>query len=212
MALFQKKPQLGYNLSLYTLGQQKTVIVVGLGNVGKQYDGTRHNVGFACVDRFVRDNDIGPWIEKKDLQCLLTQGTLGDTRVIAVKPTTMMNLSGEAVQAVCHFYKISTDHVLAVYDELDITFGQIRTRIGGGSAGHNGVKSITSTIGEGYGRVRVGIGPKVPEQMDTADFVLARFSKEQEAQMGNLTREASAILSEYAFGGQLNAETRSFIV
>jgi PTH1 family peptidyl-tRNA hydrolase len=212
MALFQRKPQLGYNLSLYTLGQQKTVVVVGLGNVGKPYEGTRHNIGFACVDRFVRDNDFEPWIEKKDLGCLLTQGTLGDTRVIAIKPTTMMNLSGDAVQAVCHFYKISTDHVVAVYDELDIIFGQIRTRIGGGSAGHNGVKSITSTIGEGYGRVRIGIGPKLPEQMDTADFVLARFSKEQEGQIDNLTREASAILSEYAFGGQLNAETRSFLV
>lgn len=212
MALFQKKPQLGYNLSLYTLGQQKTVLVVGLGNIGKQYDGTRHNVGFACVDRFAKDSDLDPWIEKKDLKCLFTQGTLGDTRVIAIKPTTMMNLSGDAVQAVCHFYKIGVEHVVAVYDELDINFGQIRTRIGGSSAGHNGVKSITQAMGEGYGRVRIGIGPKTPEQMDTADFVLARFNKEQEALVGNLTREASAILSEYTFGGQLNAETRNFIV
>lgn len=212
MALFQKKPQAGYNLSIYTLGQERTILVVGLGNVGKEFDGTRHNIGFACVERFARDNGFEPWIEKKDLQCQLTQGRLGDARLLVIKPTTMMNLSGEAVRAVCNFYKVGASHVVVVHDELDVAFGQIRIRTGGGSAGHNGLKSVTQAIGEDYGRVRIGIGPKTPGQMDSADFVLARFSAEQEAQLKNLTREASAILSEYAFGGQLNAETRNFIV
>jgi PTH1 family peptidyl-tRNA hydrolase len=124
-----------------------------------------------------------------------------------------MNLSGEAAQAVAHFYKIPAERVLAVYDEIDVEFGQIRLRIGGSSAGHNGVKSLIQHLGEGFGRVRIGVGPKEPEQMDSADFVLARFSKEQEAQLKNLTRETTAILSEYGFSsGQLPTETRSFLV
>jgi peptidyl-tRNA hydrolase, PTH1 family len=212
MALFQKKPQAGHSVQFYTLGQNKTILVVGLGNIGKGYDGTRHNIGFACVDRFVRDHDFPAWIEKKDLQCHFTSETLGDAKVIVIKPTTFMNLSGQAVQTVAHFYKIDPGKIIAVYDEIDIPFGQIRTRVGGGSAGHNGVKSLIGSIGEEFGRVRVGIGPKSPEQMDTADFVLQRFNSEQEAQTPNLTRETSAILSEYAYGGQLPHETRTFIV
>lgn len=212
MALFQKRPQIGDSIQLYTLGQNKTVLIVGLGNIGKEYENTRHNVGFAAVDRFAADHDFSPWIEKKDLKCQLANAQLGETKVIVIKPTTFMNLSGEAVQAVVNFYKIDPASVVVVHDELDIPFGQIRTRVGGGAAGHNGIKSVTQHIGEQYGRVRIGIGPKLHERQDSADFVLARFSQEQEAQMKNLTREASAILSEYAYGGQLTAETRSFIV
>jgi peptidyl-tRNA hydrolase, PTH1 family len=212
MALFQKKPDLGKSISFYTIGQNNMILVVGLGNMGKEYEDTRHNIGFAAIDRFARDNDMSSWIEKKDLRCHLTSGQLGETKVMVIKPTTFMNLSGEAVQAVMHFYKIQPERVLAVYDELDIPFGQIRTRVGGSSAGHNGVKSLIQHIGENFGRVRIGIGPKVPEQIETADFVLQRFSKEQAADMTALTRETSAILSEHVFGGdQLRVETRSFL-
>ena len=124
-----------------------------------------------------------------------------------------MNLSGEAVQAVANFYKIAGDKVTVIHDELDIPFGQIRTRMGGSAAGHNGIKSVTQHLGENYGRVRIGIGPKDPPQIDSADFVLARFSKDQEAEMPNLIKEATAILSEYIYGGnELMAETRSFLL
>jgi PTH1 family peptidyl-tRNA hydrolase len=212
MAFFQKRPQAGDSIQFYSLGQNKTILVVGLGNIGKEYDNTRHNIGFTAVDRFVADSDFPAWVDKRDLKCHLTSTQLGDSKVIAIKPTTLMNLSGEAVQAVVHFYKINPDYIVVVHDELDIPFGQIRTRVGGSAAGHNGIKSITNVVGEQYGRVRIGIGPKVHEQQDSADFVLARFSAEQEAQMKNLTREASAILSEYCYSGQLPHETRSFIV
>jgi len=213
MALFQNRPQAGDTIQFYTLGQNKTIILVGLGNIGKQYEKTRHNIGFAVLDAFVTANDFPAWIEKKDLKCHLTTHTIGGVRVIAVKPTTFMNNSGEAVQAVAAFYKVPADKVTAIYDELDINFGQIRTRIGGSAAGHNGVKSVTQHIGENYGRVRIGIGPKDPPQIDSADFVLARFAKDQEAQMNNLLKEATAVLSEYIYGGnELMAETRSFIV
>jgi PTH1 family peptidyl-tRNA hydrolase len=212
MAFFQKKPQLGHSIQYYTLGQNKTALIVGLGNPGKEYTGTRHNIGFTALDRFVADHDFPAWIEKKDLKSLYTQAQLGDTKVIAIKPTTFMNLSGEAVQAVVNFYKINPEYLAVVHDELDIPFGQIRTRVGGSAAGHNGVKSITQHLGEQYGRIRIGIGPKVHEQQDSADFVLARFSSEQETQIKNLTREVSAILSEFIYGGTLPHETRSFIV
>jgi PTH1 family peptidyl-tRNA hydrolase len=212
MAFFQKKPQLGTSIPYYTIGQNKTVLIVGLGNPGKEYVDTRHNIGFKAVDRFVGDHDFPAWIEKKDLKCLITTHQMGESKVICIKPTTFMNNSGQAVQAVVHFYKVDPAMVVVVHDELDIAFGQIRTRMGGSPAGHNGIKSVSQHIGEEYGRVRIGIGPKVHEQQDSTDFVLARFSAEQEAQLKNLTREASAILSEFVYGGELAVETRSFIV
>ena len=212
MAFFQKRPQVGDSIQLYSLGQNKTILVVGLGNIGKEYENTRHNIGFAAVDRFAADLDFPAWIDKKDLKCHLTSTQVGESKVIVIKPTTFMNLSGEAVQAVVHFYKINPENIVVVHDELDIPFGQIRTRVGGSPAGHNGIKSISNILGEEYGRVRIGIGPKLHEKQDSSDFVLSRFSTEQEAQMKNLTRETSAILSEYCYGGQLPHETRSFIV
>ncbi len=200
-------------MQYYTLGQNKAVLITGLGNPGKEYEGTRHNIGFEAVDAFVAASELGPWVNKKDLKCEMASGRLGDTQVIAIKPTTFMNLSGEAAQAVAHFYKIPVDRIVAVYDEVDINFGQVRLRTGGSSAGHNGVKSLIQHLGENFGRVRVGIGPKQPEQMDSADFVLARFSNDQQKQVKNLTRETNAILSEYAYGdGQLPQETRNFLV
>jgi PTH1 family peptidyl-tRNA hydrolase len=138
---------------------------------------------------------------------------LGDTKVYLIKPTTFMNLSGDAVAAVASFYKSPAERIVVVHDELDIPFGQIRLRIGGSSAGHNGLKSIIQHLGEGFGRVRVGIGPKAPEQIDSADFVLGRFSKEQQGHMSELTREVNAVLSEAAYGdGTLPQETRSFLI
>lgn len=211
MALFQKKPDVGSSIPLYSLGLQKNVLIVGLGNVGKEYDGTRHNIGFAIVDALADSQGLD-WTTKKDLKCQIAMGTIGDTRVILCKPTTMMNLSGEAVRAVSNFYKIGNANIAVVHDELDVAFGQIRTRIGGGSAGNNGIKSITQHLGEDYGRVRVGIGPKTPEQMDSADYVLAKFSAEQQAQLKNLLQESTAILTEYIHNGTLPHETRSFIV
>jgi len=212
MSLFQNRPQAGEAMQYYTLGQNKTVLIVGLGNIGDEFVGTRHNIGFDAVDHFAKTNDFPQWMVKKDLKCHLTSKTIGDTRVIIIKPTTFMNLSGEAVQAAASFYKISADHTVVIYDELDIDFGNIRTRVGGSAAGHNGVKSVTQHIGEQYGRVRVGIGPKTHPQMDSADFVLARFSKEQQAELGNLVRETNAILSEFCFSNSLLAETRSFLI
>jgi len=213
MALFQRKPQTSDPKTYYSMGLNKNALLVGLGNPGKEYEDTRHNIGFKCINAFVSKNeDMTDWIDKKDLKCLLSSGRLGDTRVIAIKPTTFMNLSGEAVQAVAHFYKIHPDDILVLHDELDVDFGQIRLRKGGSSAGHNGIKSVTQNIGEDYGRVRIGVGPKTPARIKSEDFVLQKFSAEQAAQLPNLIQEVSAVLSEYVYGGQLPHETRNFLV
>jgi PTH1 family peptidyl-tRNA hydrolase len=213
MALFQRKPQTSDPTNYYSVGLNKTVLLVGLGNPGKEYDLTRHNVGFLCLDEFVgKTEEMQAWVAKKDLKCHLSTGRISDTRVLAIKPTTFMNLSGEAVQAVMRFYNITLDQVVVIHDELDIDFGQIRMRRGGSSAGHNGIKSVTEHLGEDYGRIRIGIGPKKPTRIKSEDFVLQKFSLDEQQQLPNLLREINAILSEYLYGGELPHETRSFLV
>lgn len=211
MGLFQKRPQVSNPIQFTTVGLNKTLLIVGLGNPGEEYAKTRHNVGFTCLNAFADKNSFDPWMNKRDLKCEITQQTLGDTRVILCKPQTFMNLSGEAVQAIQHFYKLSNQQTVVVHDELDINFGQIRLRVGGSPAGNNGIKSMSQHIGEDYARVRIGIGPKEPEQIDTADFVLQDFSKAEQDKFAALTQETNAILSEYSYGSPFVAETRTFL-
>lgn len=213
MAWLQKRPTVSDPKSFYTIGLNRTVLLVGLGNPGKEYELTRHNVGFICMDAFVDKTDgMEDWLVKKDLKCLTSSGRVGDARVIAIKPNTYMNLSGQAVQAAANFYKLSAENIIVVHDELDIDFGQIRLRMGGASAGHNGIKSISQAMGEDYGRVRVGIGPKKPAAIKSEDYVLQKFSEKEQSQLANLTQEVSAVLSEFVYGNGLPHETRNFLV
>lgn len=213
MSLFQRRPSTDLVTPYYSMSTGKTILIVALGNPGAEYDNTRHNVGFAALDKFASSNEFDNWILKKDLKGYIASKNLGSARVILLKPTTFMNLSGEAVQATAQFYKIAPEDIVVVHDELDIDFGQIRTRIGGSAAGHNGIKSVSKHIGEQYGRVRIGVGPKNPPQIDSADFVLARFSTDEQGNMNALINETVAILNDYLFSNnQLPTETRSFLV
>ena len=213
MSWLTQRPQTSDPVNYFTVGLNKNILLVGLGNPGKEYEQTRHNAGFICIDEFVgKTAEMDDWIQKKDLKCLLSMGRIGDTRVIAIKPTTFMNLSGEAVQAAANFYKINPEHTAVIHDELDIDFGQIRLRQGGSSAGHNGIKSVTQHIGEGYNRIRVGVGPKTPAAIKSEDFVLQKFSAEQLKQLPNLNREVLSILNEYLYGTELPHDTRNFLV
>src|SRR5215203_5351243 len=106
MGLFVKRSEVGTHLPIYTTSANKTVLLVGLGNPGKEYKNTRHNIGFEAIDEVVAYLNLGNWTSKKDLKCELVMGIVGDTRVIAMKPATFMNNSGEAVQSVSHFYKL----------------------------------------------------------------------------------------------------------
>ncbi len=211
MGLFVNRPEFGSNIRFSSYGMNKTLLIIGLGNPGEEYDGTRHNVGFACLDAFAKKNEFDLWVKKADFKAIITSKTFDQTRVILCKPQTFMNLSGEAAQAVMHFYKIPLSDVIVIHDELDVDFGQIRMRLGGSSAGHNGVKSVTKHLDEGYGRVRVGIGPKTPNKINSAGFVLQKFTETEQADIPKLIREVSSLLSEYAYGSPVNTETRSFL-
>ncbi len=213
MSWLTQRPQTSDPTNYYTVGLNRTLLFVGLGNPGKEYDLTRHNIGFYCIDEFVNKNtEMESWVQKKDLKCLVSTGRVGENRVIAIKPTTFMNLSGDAVQAAVHFYKISLDNIVVIQDELDLDFGQIRMRETGSAAGHNGIKSVSQHLGENYGRIRIGIGPKHPARIKSEDFVLQKFSEDEKAQLPNLSREVNAILTEYIYGTELPHETRSFLV
>lgn len=211
MALFQKKPQVSDNLPLYTLGAHKTVLIIGLGNLGKDYNSTRHNIGFTVLDEFALINEFPGWVVKKDLKCELTVRNLGENRVILCKPQTFMNDSGQSGQAVQKFYRVYNQQTLAVYDELAIPFGQLRTRLGGSDAGHNGVKSLITHLGDDFGRLRIGIGSEISKKAKAADFVLGKFNNEEQKQLPQINREANAIITEFIFSGELPHETRSVI-
>src|SRR3982751_1127786 len=117
MGLFQRRPQVSDPIQMhYTTGMQNTVLLVGLGNPGKEYVGTRHNIGFEALDAFVAKTEgMGVWTDKKSLKCQLVSGQVGQTRVYAIKPETFMNNSGEAVQAVAAYYKIPIDKIVLIY-------------------------------------------------------------------------------------------------
>ncbi len=207
MGLFDRqKTNYDTHAPLYTLGNSKSLLVVGLGNVGSEYHKTRHNVGFAAVDRYKESHDFSDWVEKKDLRCYQSTGQVGDTRVILAKPTTLMNLSGESVQSLQQFYKLTNEDTLIIYDDIDVDFGTLRTRVKGGAAGHNGIKSLLKHIKDGFGRIRVGIGPKTHAKMDSADFVLQKFTTDQETDIPKILREVSALIDERT-AGPLNDTT-----
>jgi len=213
MAWLQKRPQVALPINYVTMGQNNILMLVGLGNIGAKYQGTRHNIGFECLDLLIdKYQEMSNWVEKKDLKCYFSSGRFGDAMVVAIKPTTYMNLSGDAVALALGFYKVQLEHLVVVHDDLDINFGNIRTRYGGSDAGHNGIKSINNKIGEDYGRIRLGIGPKKPQEIDSADFVLQSFTTQELKQIDNMKRECSAILSEFIYNKKLATETRSFIV
>jgi PTH1 family peptidyl-tRNA hydrolase len=149
-------------------------LFVGLGNPGQQYQMNRHNIGFMAVDKISIANSFSPWRSK--FQGLFCEGQLGTQKVIVLKPSTFMNLSGQSVGEISRFYKINSQNIVVFHDELDLAPGKCRFKSGGGHAGHNGLKSIHSHIGENYKRVRLGIGH--PGQKDlVSKYVLQDFQK-----------------------------------
>ncbi len=202
----------GYVTSqFYSVGQRPLKLVVGLGNIGKEYERTRHNVGFMIVDMYRDKHELEAWSEKSKFKASASEGLIDNTPVMLVKPHTMMNLSGEAIKALKTYYKIENENILVVYDELDVPFGTIRTRIGGGSAGHNGIKSLIDAIGDSFWRVRIGVQNKQASDMDSADFVLGRFSADEEKSLGLMTTEAGSLITEF-LNDQIKEETRKFLL
>lgn len=166
------------------------ILLVGLGNPGKEYEQTRHNVGFMAVDSFVHRHSFNEF--KSKFKGELAEGVVNDEKVLVLKPLTYMNLSGEAVIAVCRFYKIPVENVIVFHDDMDLPLGKVKVKVGGGSAGHNGIKSIDNHLGNCYTRVRIGISkPVLREQV--VDWVLSKFNQEDK----NILNERFEQISNY---------------
>lgn len=151
-------------------------IIAGLGNPTAQYDGTRHNIGFAVIDRLADEYNIS--MEMKKHKAVCGKGIIEGEKVILVKPQTFMNLSGESIREVFDYYKADISDILVIYDDICLDVGKLRIRAKGSSGGHNGIKNIIVHLGtEGFARIRVGVGNK-PPKMDLADYVLGHFQKD----------------------------------
>ncbi|MBI3204549.1 MAG: aminoacyl-tRNA hydrolase [Myxococcales bacterium] len=169
------------------------ILLVGLGNPGARYTATRHNVGVRVVERAVEVAGGGPWREK--FHGRLAPLSLGGHAAAALCPETFMNESGRSVQPCAAFYKLGAPQVLLVHDELDLPFGELRLKQGGGDAGHRGIRSVSAALGPDTLRLRVGIGRPPPEfRGDVADFVLQAFAPQERAALDEvLARSVEAV-------------------
>ena len=150
------------------------LLLVGLGNPGARYAGNRHNIGFLAVQEIAKRQGLGPW--RRRFAGVACEGPLGSVRTLLLLPATFMNESGRAVAEAAHFYKISPADITVFHDEIDLPPGKVRVKIGGGIAGHNGLRSISEHIGNDYRRVRIGVGH--PGDKDLVQhYVLSDFAK-----------------------------------
>lgn len=183
-------------------------LVVGLGNPGKKYAGNRHNVGFMAVDRLRDERALPDWKEK--FSGVFTRGD----DVMLLKPMTYMNVSGDSVQPAAAFVKVDPAHVVVLHDELDLPFGDVRLKSGGGHAGHNGLRSIIQRLGTpDFLRVRIGIGRPPPGfRGDVADFVLADFDASERAELpdvlGRVLTAVKAVVEKGPVAAQNLVNTR----
>lgn len=158
-------------------------LFVGLGNPGAKYAGNRHNVGFMALDRIADAHAFGPWRGK--FQGSVTEGRLGDEKIVLLKPETFMNKSGQSVGEAMRFYKLTPVNVTVFHDEIDLAPGKLRVKQGGGHAGHNGLRSLHSHIGDDYRRVRIGVGhPGHKDAVPT--YVLKDFAKADQDWLSDL--------------------------
>jgi PTH1 family peptidyl-tRNA hydrolase len=163
-------------------------LIVGLGNPGAKYAGHRHNIGFMALDRIAADHGFGPWKSKHN--GLVSEGRFGSDRAVLLKPETFMNNSGQSVNAAMRFYKLDPGDVVVLHDEIDLAPGKVKHKIGGGHAGHNGLRSIHAHIGADYGRVRLGVGH--PGHKDRVPgFVLHDFAKADHDWLDDVLRGCS---------------------
>jgi PTH1 family peptidyl-tRNA hydrolase len=176
-------------------------LIVGLGNPGRKYDHTRHNIGFRVVEDIAEENSVA--IKKRFCDSLVGELIVMGERVLLAKPQTYMNRSGDAVKALLKEFRGSPENLVVIYDELDLPFGRIRVRLKGSAAGHRGAMSIMESLaGAPFYRVRVGIG-RPPEGVEPADFVLKPFSPEEIEKLDELiARAGKAALCIFKEGGQ----------
>jgi len=162
--------------------------IVGLGNPGPQYRGTRHNVGFDVVDLLARRASVG--FESAPAEALIAKWRRPDDSILLVKPLTFMNLSGQAVGELARYFKIDVADLIVVVDEVHLPLGKLRARKRGSAGGHNGLKSVIAHLGDEFARLRVGVG-RGTDQRNLADHVLSRFEKDEAAEAERMTARAA---------------------
>lgn len=169
-------------------------LIVGLGNPGKEYENTRHNMGFMAIDTFAKNHQVT--LNKSKFGGIYGEFRYKDEKIILLKPQKYINLSGEVIRDYLKFFKIPMDHLLIISDDLDLELGRIRLRYQGGSGGHNGLKNIELHLKtKKYKRIRIGISNN--KEMDTKDYVLGRLSTETLNQLQNTFNTVSHILDDY---------------
>ena len=158
-------------------------VIVGLGNPGKKYDRNRHNVGFKAIDLIAKKNNFGPWRGK--FQSKISEGLIKSKKILLVKPETYMNNSGFAIKELFLFFKLNSDDLVVVHDDLDLKVGKIKVKVGGGHGGHNGLRSIDQQISKEYLRLRIGIDRPV-NKSQVANYVLSNFSEKDKYTIDNV--------------------------
>ena len=177
-------------------------LIAGLGNIGEKYCFTRHNVGFMVLDKWAMDDGFS-FKEEKKLKCFLAK----KDDMIFIKPTTFMNLSGEAVRAVMDYYKINAEDVLIIYDDIALDLGKIRFRANGSDGGHNGIKSIIQHIGgQKFDRLKIGIGPQ--PNIPSENYVLQNFPKEHLDELKEVLKKSVEAVKFYLNNGIEKAQNR----
>ncbi len=172
-------------------------LIVGLGNPGAKYARNRHNIGFMAVDRIAADHGFAPWRGK--FQGALSEGRLGQNKAMLLKPETFMNNSGQSVGEAMRFFKLTPEDVVVIYDEIDLAPGKVRVKAGGGTAGHNGIRSLHAHIGPEYTRVRLGVGHPGRKEA-VPGFVLHDFARADEAWLDDVLRGISDGAAHLAAG------------
>lgn len=175
-------------------------IIVGLGNPGKEYQNTRHNIGYMFIDEVARTNNLKFSLDKAK-RAEIAQGVIKSQKVVLVKPITYMNLSGEALRLVMDYYKVEVSDIIIIHDDLDLPTGKLRIRANGSSGGHNGLKSIIANIKtQDFKRIKIGIDRKG----DVIDYVLGKFSKEELEEINKVINQASNIIDDYLSDSFIN--------
>lgn len=171
-------------------------LIVGLGNIGPEFSGTRHNIGFEVIDQYSDTNNFPEFKENKKFFGFTSEKFVEGKKIILLKPSTMMNLSGKSVQAIASFYNISPEDITVIHDELDLDFGDVRKKEGGeGKSSHNGLKDISQKLkSTSYSRIRFGIKSPILPMMDAKVFVLGKFNKEEKSKLKNLIKEATGLV------------------
>lgn len=175
-------------------------IIFAQGNPGKDYANTRHNVGFLALDFYAGKNGLG-FQPKSKFNADIAESTIGEQKVLFVKPMTFYNETGTSARALADFYKVDTADILVVHDELALPFGSLRIREKGSDAGNNGIKSLNAHLGENYHRLRVGTANELAEKQGSYDFVLSKFNAEEAEKLQNdIFPKVAEIINDFIAG------------